>query len=85
MHGQIDAPVVQRLFDLLREHPLRIALAADFRERHMLHRIAERFNNLDRDLMPRAAQPIRNVIRLPQRQLRPPRTNAQHCACRPSS
>jgi hypothetical protein len=43
-----------------------------FRERHMLHRIAERFNNLDRDLMPRPAQPIRNVIRLPQSQLRPP-------------
>ena len=81
MHGQIDAPRIQRLLDLFREHPLRIAIRrADLGKRHMLHRVAQRLDDLDRNLMTRRAQPIRNVMRLPQRELRPARANAQHAS-----
>src|SRR5580692_325963 len=87
MHSQIDAPVEQRLFDLLREHPFSIALraAAHLRKRNMLHRIAQRLNNLNRNFVPSATQPIRNMVRLPQRQLRPTRPNTQHSGLRMSS
>jgi hypothetical protein len=81
VHSQIDAPREQRFLDLLREHPLRIAIrCADFGKRHVLHRVAQRLNNLDRDLVPRPAQPVRNVMRLPQRELRPSRADAQHAS-----
>ena len=75
-------PCVQRLLDLLREHPLRIRLcSAHLGERHMLHRIAERANNLDRRLRapPHAADP-----QCDSPATAPAATRASQCAARPS-
>ncbi len=47
MDGQIDAPVQQRLFNLLGEH----SLGADLRQRHVEDLVARRLDNFELDLV----------------------------------
>jgi hypothetical protein len=65
MDGQIDGVCLQRFFNLAGEH----SLGADGRKGDVLQAVASGADDLDRNFMPKPTQRVRNVIRLPQRQL----------------
>jgi hypothetical protein len=73
VHGEIDAAGGERLLDFFGEH----ALGADFGEGNFLKAVAGGFYNFDFDLVALDAQEIRDVISLPQGELRTATADAE--------
>src|SRR6266568_259294 len=73
MHGQIDVALCERLFNLLGEHALR----ADLREGHFLQFVAGGLDDFNCDCVALFAKKSRDVIGLPERQLRATASDAE--------
>src|SRR6516162_8940765 len=73
MHRQVYAALRQRLFYFLGEHALRTNLG----KCHFLQPIASRLDDLDFDGVPLTAQPVGDVVGLPESELGTAASNAQ--------
>jgi len=65
VHRQIDAPIEQRLFNLLREE----SLGTDLRQRHVHNLVAGSLDDLNACLLPAFGQTRANPLGLPKREL----------------
>ncbi len=74
VHGEIDAPVEESLFDLAGKE----AFAGDFMQGHLEYTIARRLDDFDAALHAACFEALPNVVRLPERKLRTPGPNHQH-------
>ena len=73
VHRQVDAPIQQRLFDLLREE----AFGAHLGERHVSDLVARGADDFEARLEAESVQAAGDVARLPERQLRAAGTDDQ--------
>ncbi len=80
VHGQIDAAVEQRFLDFLGEK----AFAADLRKRNILDLVAGGFDDFDARVST-LQQDSRNMLGLPQRELRTARADDDHLFSRRNS
>ena len=73
VHGDVDATLGQRIFNLLGEH----ALGADLRQSDVGDLVAGGLDDLDFDFVSALAQQRRDVVGLPECELRSARTNSE--------
>src|SRR5271157_174445 len=81
VHREVDAPFAERLFDLFGEH----AFGADLGECYVSNLVASRLYDLDFHFVTALAQQRRDVVGLPECELRSARSNseAHHQFCAP--